>query len=165
MVSDLNAADSLMSLPASQNPVARANKETAWALKARYYLYQKDWANAESYANKVIADNVNYQLLAPFSAFFTPASAVATKESVFELQYNASYPDGSRTDWQPPANGGTRQWAPNDPIVALLNDPLIGGNRNAIIAKTNTGLWYGNLFYIAARQRIRPTSSGSQSSI
>ena len=146
VLSDLNAADSLLSLPATQNPL-RANKETAWALKARYYLYQKDWADAEAYASKVLADVTNYQLLAPFSSWFLPASAVATRESVFELAYNATYTNSSRSNWQPPANGGTRQWAPGDSIVALLNNPLIGGGRSALVAQTSTGLWYGNLFY------------------
>jgi hypothetical protein len=146
VLSDLNAADSLMALPATQNPV-RANKETAWALKARYYLYQQDWADAEAYATKVLADVNNYQLLTPFSSWFQPASAVATRESVFELSYNATYQNGSRSDWQPPANGGTRQWAPGDSIVALLNNPLTGGGRSALVAQTSTGLWYGNLFY------------------
>ena len=146
VLSDLNAADSLMLLPASQNPV-RANKETAWALKARYYLYQQDWADAESYATKVLADVTNYQLLTPFNSWFQPASAVATKESVFELSYNATYLNGSRTDWQPPATGGTRQWAPGDSISSLLTNPAIGGGRSAFVAQTNTGLWYGNLFY------------------
>jgi starch-binding outer membrane protein, SusD/RagB family len=146
VLSDLNAADSLMQPPASQNPV-RANKETAWALKARYYLYQQDWADAESYATKVLADVTNYQLLTPFNSWFQPASAVATKESVFELSYNATYQNGSRGNWQPPANGGTRQWAPGDSIVSLLNNPTIGGGRSAFVAQTITGLWYGNLFY------------------
>ena len=147
VLSDLNTADSLMSLPAAQNPV-RANKETAWALKARYYLYQKDWANAEAYASQVIADQANYQLLAPFSSWFQPASAVATKESVFELSYNATYQNSSRGYWQPPANGGTRQWAPDDSLVALLNNPQIGGGRSALIGVvSSTNTWYGNLFY------------------
>ena len=135
-----------MALPTTQNPV-RANKETAWALKARYYLYQKDWADAEAYATEVLADNGNYQLLTPFNSWFQPASAVATKESVLELSYNATYQNGSRTDWQPPATGGTRQWAPGDSIAALLNNPLIGGGRSAFVAQTSTGLYYGNLFY------------------
>jgi hypothetical protein len=146
VLSDLNAADSLLSLPASQNPV-RANRETAWALKARYYLYQKDWVNAEAYATKVLGDAAFYQLLTPFSSFFQPASAVATKESVFELAYSVTYPSGLRGSWQPPANGGTRQWAPNDAIASLLNDPTVGGGRSALIAQTSTGLWYGNLYY------------------
>lgn len=146
VLSDLNAADSLLSLPTTQNPV-RANKETVWALKARYYLYQQDWADAEVFAGKVLADVNNYQLLSPFSSWFQPASAVATRESVFELSYNATYQNGSRSNWQPPANGGTRQWAPGDSIASLLTDPLVGGGRSALVAKTSTGLWFGNLFY------------------
>jgi hypothetical protein len=146
VLSDLNAADSLLSLPVTQNPV-RVNKETAWALKARYYLYQQDWANAEAYATKVLGDVTNYQLLTPFNSWFQPASAVATRESVFELSYNATYQNSSRSSWQPPANGGTRQWAPGDSIAALLNNPLIGGGRSALVAQTSTGLWFGNLFY------------------
>jgi tetratricopeptide (TPR) repeat protein len=147
VLSDLNAADSLLLTPTAQNPV-RANKETAWALKARYYLYQKDWVNAEAYANKVIADNNNYELLTPFSSWFYPASAVATKESVFELSYNSTYQNSSRGYWQPPANGGTRQWAPNAGLVALLNNPQIGGGRSALIGVVSaTNTYYGNLFY------------------
>jgi hypothetical protein len=149
VLSDLNAADSLLLPPpdnAASNPV-RANRETVWALKARYYLYQSNWAQAEAYAAKVISNKKNYGLQKPYSAFFSPASAIATKESVFELSYSATYLSGHRAYWQPPANGGTRQWAPSDALVTLLNDPAIGGNRNALIAKTSAGLWYGNLYY------------------
>lgn len=146
VLSDLNAADSLLAVPTVQNPV-RANRETVWALKARYYLYRKDWAQAESYASQVIADTKNYSLLTPYSAFFSPASAIATKESVLELSYSATYTDGHGSNWEPPANNGTRQWAPNDALVGLLNDPSVGGNRSALIAKTSAGLWYGNLYY------------------
>ncbi len=146
VLSDLNAADSLLPLPATQNPV-RANRETVWALKARYYLYQQKWALAENYASQVIADTKNFTLLTPYSSFFNPASAVATKESVFELSYSPTYTNAHRGYWQPPANGGTRQWAPNDAFVALVNDPTIGGNRSALVAKTSAGLWYGNLYY------------------
>lgn len=146
VLNDLNAADSLLLLPAAQNPV-RANKETVWALKARFYLYQHDWVQAETYASKVLADVQYYALQKPYSAFFLPASTVATKESVFEISFSATYPNTHRNSWQPPANGGTRQWAPNDVFVALVNDATIGGNRNALVAKTSAGLWYGNLYY------------------
>ena len=146
VISDLNAADSLLPLPTTPNPV-RANKETAWALKARYYLYQQNWALAENYASQVIADTKNYSLLTPYSSFFQPASAIATRESVFELSYSATYTNAHRGYWQPPANGGTRQWAPNDSFLALVNNPLIGGNRSVLVAKTSAGLWYGNLYY------------------
>ena len=146
VLGDLNTAEMLLPAPAAQNP-ARANKETVQALKARYYLYQGQWAQAESFASLVLADTKNYTLIKPFSAFFQPASAVATRESVFELSYSATYPNGHRGYWQPPANGGTRQWAPNDALVGLLNDPTVGGGRSALVAKTAAGLWYGNLYY------------------
>jgi tetratricopeptide (TPR) repeat protein len=145
VLSDLNTAEPLLPLPTAQNPV-RANKETVYALKARYYLYQKDWANTENYASLVLGDTQNYSLLKPYSAWFSN-NAVGTKESVFELSYSATYTNGHRGQWQPPANGGTRQWAPNNAFVALVNDPTIGGNRSALVAKTSAGLWYGNLYY------------------
>jgi tetratricopeptide (TPR) repeat protein len=146
VLADLTKAESLLVAPTAQNPV-RANKETVWALLARYYLYQKNWAQAESYASRVIVNTTNYQLLKPYTNFFNPSSAVSTKESVFELSYSSTYTNGHRGQWQPPANGGTRQIAPNDAFVTLVNNPLIGGNRNVLIAKTSAGLWYGNLYY------------------
>jgi len=145
VLSDLNAAEPLLPLPTAQNPV-RANKETVYALKARYYLYQKDWVNAENYAALVLGDTQNYSLLKPYSAWFAN-NVVGTKESVFELAYSATYTNGHRGQWQPPANSGTRQWAPNAAFLALVNDAAIGGNRSALVAKTSAGLWYGNLYY------------------
>ncbi|WP_114940136.1 RagB/SusD family nutrient uptake outer membrane protein [Mucilaginibacter endophyticus] len=145
VLSDLNAAEPLLPLPTAQNPV-RANKETVYALKARYYLYQKDWTNAENYATLVLGDTQNYSLLKPYSAWFAN-NVVGTKESVFELAYSATYTNGHRGQWQPPANSGTRQWAPNAAFLALVNDATIGGNRSALVAKTSAGLWYGNLYY------------------
>ncbi|SHM41598.1 RagB/SusD domain-containing protein [Chitinophaga jiangningensis] len=145
-LADLNAAEPLLKAPATPNPV-RANLETVWALKARWYLYRGQWSDAATYASKVLTNLKNYQLQQPYSAFFAPASTVATKESVLELSYSATYTNGHRNYWQPPANGGTRQWAPADALVTLLNDPKVGGNRSALIAKTSAGLWYGNLYY------------------
>ena len=145
VLSDLNTAEPLLPLPTTQNPV-RANKETVYALKARYYLYQKDWTNAENYATLVLGDTQNYSLLKPYSAWFAN-NAVGTRESVFELAYSATYTNGQRGQWQPPANSGTRQRAPNAAFLALVNDPTIGGNRSALVTKTSAGLWYGNLYY------------------
>ena len=143
VLSDLVAADSL--LPATTNRY-RATRKTAWALRARYHLYQQQWADAETYAGKVIADSANYRLLRPYSAFFANG-VVATAESVFELSYSTTYPNTHRNSWQPPANNGTRQWAPNDAFIALVNNAAIGGNRSALVARTSAGLWYGNLYY------------------
>nr|WP_068893400.1 RagB/SusD family nutrient uptake outer membrane protein [Pedobacter panaciterrae] len=142
-LSDLEKAEPLLTETTDRY---KATRKTVWALKARYYLYRGDWANAESYATRLIADNTNYKLLKPFGSFFQN-DARGTQESVFEIFYSASETNGHRGQWQPQQNGGTRQWAPNDALVALLNDPLIGGTRSALIAKDNQNRWYGNLYY------------------
>jgi hypothetical protein len=143
VLSDLTAAEPL--LPETTNRY-RATKKTVWALRARYHLYQGEWALAESYATKLIGDASNYNLVKPYSAFFAN-NVVATPESIFELSYSATYTNGHRNQWQPPANSGTRQWAPSDAFLTLVNDATIGGNRNALVAKTSQGLWYGNMYY------------------
>jgi starch-binding outer membrane protein, SusD/RagB family len=142
VLSDLNTAEPL--LPDTVNRY-RATQQTVWALKARFYLYQNDWNDAETYATKLIG-NSSYVLLKPYSAFFAN-NVVGTQESIFEISYSAANTNSHRTFWQPPANGGTRQWAPNDAFIALVTDPAIGGNRSVTVAKTSEGLWYGNFYY------------------
>jgi len=143
-LSDLEAAEPL--LPATTNRY-RATKKTVWALKARYYLYNRDWPKAEEYATRIIEDNANYKLVAPYSAFFAD-NARGTEESVFEIFYNGTTEiNNHRNQWQPQINGGTRQWAPSNAFVELVNDPQIGGNRNVLVAKDNQNRWYGNLYY------------------
>ena len=143
VLADLNAAEPL--LPATTDRF-RATQKTVWALKSRYYLYQKDYAKAEEYATKVITDAANYQLVKPYNAFFAN-DARGTTESVFEIFYSVNETNGHRTQWQPQEKGGTRQWAPNDALVALVNDPETGGNRSTLVAKDNQGRWYGNMYY------------------
>jgi hypothetical protein len=144
ILKDLETAEPLLTETTDRY---RATKKTVWALKARYYLYQRDWANAALYASKVISDQTNYQLLKPFNSFFSPATQRGTAESVFEFFYSTNELNVHRGQWQPQENGGTRQWAPNDALVALLNNPLTGGTRNTLIAKDNQNRWYGNLYY------------------
>lgn len=143
VLSDLNAAEQL--LPNTTDRY-RATRKTVWALKARYYLYQKDWQKAEEFADKLLSDS-DYELVTPYSAFFAN-NARGTKESVFEIFYNGTTEvNNHRAQWQPQNRGGTRQWAPNDTIVQLLNDPNIGGDRSALVAQDNQGRWYGDLYY------------------
>lgn len=143
VLSDLETAEPLLSATTNR---FRATKKTVWALKARYYLYQQNWALAEDYAARLI-DDTNYQLIAPYNSFFAD-EVRGTEESVFEIFYNGTTEVNShRAQWQPQTRGGTRQWAPNDVIVELLNNPEIGGNRNTIIAQDNQGRWYGDLYY------------------
>ena len=141
---DLEAAEPL--LPATTDRY-RVTQKTVFALKARYYLYQKDYAKAEEYATRLIGDAANYRLLKPFGTFFQ-SDARGTAESVFEIFYNGTTEVNShRGQWQPQTNGGTRQWAPNDALVTLLNNPAVGGTRSALVAKDNQNRWYGNLYY------------------
>jgi tetratricopeptide (TPR) repeat protein len=142
-LSDLEKAEPLLTETTDR---FKATKKTVWALKSRYYLYRGDWANAELYATKLISDNANYKLLKPFGTFFQN-DARGTQESVFEIFYSAAETNGHRGQWQPQTNGGTRQWAPNDTFVDLVNNPLIGGNRSVLVAKDNQNRWYGNLYY------------------
>ena len=145
VLKDLDAAEALVPVAVSRN---RVSQKTIWALKARYYLYQKQWALAEQFATQVISDTQNYTLVKPYSAFFAN-SAVATSESVFELAYTVSNTNGHSNWWLPPVLGGRREWAPSDALVALLNNPAVGGNRNALIGQTAApgNLWYGKLYY------------------
>lgn len=142
VLKDLQAAEPL--LPETTNRY-RATRKTVWALLARFYLYQGNWAQAEVYSSRLIGD-AKYQLIKPYSAFFAD-NVVATNESIFEINYSANNTNAHRGYWQPPANNGTRQWAPSDAFIALVNDPAIGGNRNSAVAVTNQGLWYGNFYY------------------
>lgn len=142
VLKDLDAAEPL--LPTTIDRY-RVTQKTVWALKSRFYLYQKNWSKAEEYADKLIAD-ASYRLVKPYSAFFVN-DARGTQESVFEIFYSSTETNGHRNQWQPQEKGGTRQWAPNDALVALVNNPLIGGNRNTLVAKDNQNRWYGNLYY------------------
>ncbi|WP_420153309.1 RagB/SusD family nutrient uptake outer membrane protein [Siphonobacter sp.] len=144
VLKDLDAAESL--LPATTDRY-RATQKTVWALKARYYLYQKDWVKAEEYASKIIGDATNYTLIKPYRTFFAD-NARGTQESIFEIFYNGTTEiNAHRGQWQPQTNGGTRQWAPNTALVTLLNDASVGGNRSVLVAKDNQNRWYGNLYY------------------
>jgi starch-binding outer membrane protein, SusD/RagB family len=141
---DLDAAEPLLPVTTTRN---RATRKTLWALKARYYLYRGNWVKAEEYAARIIDDASNYKLLKPYNSFFAN-NAKGTQESVFEIFYNGTTEvNNHRNQWQPQTNGGTRQWAPNDAFITLVNNPLTGGNRNALVAKDNQNRWFGNLYY------------------
>ncbi|WPU92747.1 RagB/SusD family nutrient uptake outer membrane protein [Mucilaginibacter sabulilitoris] len=144
VLKDLEAAEGLLPATTNRN---RFTQKTIWALKARFYLYNKQWALAEQYATKIISDNANYNLLKPYSAFFT--GNIATSESVFEIAYSTSFKNNHSTWFLPPALGGRREWAPSSTLVSLLNDPNVGGGRSSLIAQTAPpgNLWYGKLYY------------------
>lgn len=127
----------------------RATKKTVWALKSRLYLYLKDYVKAEEFATKIISEPANFRLIKPYNSFFAN-NARGTQESIFELFYNGTTEvNAHRNQWQPQINGGTRQWAPSESLITILNDPAKAGNRGTLIAKDNQNRWYGNLYYRA----------------
>lgn len=147
VLSDLEAAEPL--LPATTDRY-KATKKTVYALKSRFYLYQKNWAKAEEFASKLIVDSTattGFKLIKPYNSFFAN-NVRGTQESIFEIFYNGTTEvNGHRGQWQPQTTGGTRQWAPNDTLVSLLNNAAIGGTRSTLVAKDNQNRWYGNLYY------------------
>jgi hypothetical protein len=145
VLKDLEQAELL--LPETTNR-SKATRKTVWALRARYHLYQQEWALAESYASKIINDKQNYSLLKPYSAFFAK-DATGTAEAVFELSYSISSTNNHSNWWLPPALGGRREWSPKDQLVTLLNDVNTGGGRSELLGKTAApgNLWYGKLYY------------------
>lgn len=143
VLDDLNLAEGLLN---STTDRFAFTKKTVWALKARYYLYQKNWEKARDYATLLIDDQSNYELIAPYYAFFKN-DVTGTRESVFELFYSTNEPNPHRAQWQPQTNGGTRQWAPSNPLVTLLTNASTAGARSVLIAKDNQNRWYGDLYY------------------
>lgn len=146
VLADLVQAETL--LPNTINRI-RATKNTVWALRARYHLYQKEWALAEEYAGKLIDDVSNYELVAPYSAFFGN-NALASRESILELYYSNTVTNNQASQWLPTTKGGVGWIKPSPQIVSLLNDPAIGGNRNSLLLSAiinGVENWYGNLYY------------------
>ncbi|MDB5120031.1 MAG: RagB/SusD protein [Sphingobacteriales bacterium] len=156
ILNDLEQAELLLPLPSTiavgSSDRYRINRKTVFALKARYFLYKNNWTKAEEYADKIVSDAASYKLLKPFNSFFAN-DARGTQESVLEVFYNGTTEQNAhKNQWLPQTLGGTRQWAPNDAFVALVNDPVTGGGRSTLVAKDNQNRWYGTLYY-------RPTPS------
>lgn len=140
VLADLVQAEQL--LPEDATTRNRAQKSAARALRARLHLYRKQWADAETYATQIIT-NTKYALVKPYRSFFT--APFQTTESVLELAYSVNDRNGFWSSWYPSSAGGSFTLKPSDLIVAKLNNPAIGGSRNALIAGTGSTV-YGVLY-------------------
>lgn len=133
VLSDLEQAEKL--LP-SLTARSRASKEAVWALKARLYLYQKQWEKAEEYATLVI-NSGRFNLVKPYSSFYT---GKLTQESILELVYDNSDRNSHANYWLPSSRGGRYEWKPSAGITSELRDATIGGERSAVIgSQINNG--------------------------
>lgn len=144
VLADLTQAEQL--LPEDGSTRNRAQKSTARALRARLHLYRKQWADAETYASQVIA-NTKYSLVKPYNSFFT--SPFLSSESVLELTYSVNDKNSYWNLWYPSAAGGQYTLKPSDVLVAKLNNPLLGGTRNTLIAGSGSNV-YGVLYNTTA---------------
>lgn len=140
VLADLIQAEEL--LPEDANTRNRAQKSAARALRSRLHLYRKQWADAETYATKVIS-NTKYTLVKPYKTFFT--APFQSPESVLELAYSSNDRNSYWNLWYPSSSGGQFTLKPSDALVAKLNNPTIGGSRKTLIAGTGTTV-YGVLY-------------------
>lgn len=146
VLEELNRAENL--LPETVNRI-RATKYTVWALKARFFLYNQRWREAEEYAGKILDLSSQYQLTRPFSAWFLNG-VVQTTESIFELAYSAQNPSGLRTRMSLLSSGGEYRYRPGDPVINALRNPLTGGARVALLdsaTQSGTKQFAGALYY------------------
>ena len=126
---DLDKAEQLFdnSLPNR----ARASVWAVYALKARLYLYRKQWDKAEEYASKVI-NNTAFALTPEISSWYENA---LSSNAIFELVFNTSDRNPIYTYYLPAALGGRMDYAPNGELVQLLLDKKVGGKRSQLITR------------------------------
>ena len=126
---DLDKAEQLFDNSLSSR--ARASVWAVYALKARLYLYQKQWEQAELYASKII-DNPAFTLTSEISNWYENA---LSSNAIFELVFNTSDRNPIYTYYLPAALGGRMDYAPNGELVQLLLDEKVGGKRSQLIAR------------------------------
>jgi hypothetical protein len=131
VLADLLKAETLLPATVVRN---RSTKFTANALKARLFLYRKQYNEAEQEVNKVLANSA-YRLIKPFNL------AAGTSESVFELSYSVNDINSAYALW----NTSNRSLEPKAEIHNLLNDPAIGGDRKLLSVKNNLGQFIGGI--------------------
>lgn len=87
VIKDLTDAAAGLPLKYGASDVGRATKGAALALLAKVYLYNKDWANAQSTALRVVQDN-QYSLLPNYADVFDIQDRYKNNaESIFEVQF------------------------------------------------------------------------------
>lgn len=123
------------------NTKSRASKGAVWAFKSSVYLYLNKWEEAADYASKVIKEKSFYQLNKSYSEFYLSKN---TLESIFEIDYTINNRNNYAINWLPGSLGGRREFLPTDDLIALLNNPALGGDRKNLLL-IDQGVYYGNM--------------------
>ncbi|MES1249372.1 MAG: RagB/SusD family nutrient uptake outer membrane protein [Chitinophaga rupis] len=119
-----------------------ATKKAAQALKARVYLYLKDWTHAAQYAGTLIDDVSEYSLVDPYDNLITVKN---NNENIFELNFTPTDGNPLAGIFYPTGLGGTYRIGPTTDIVNLLSDPTVAGGRSGLIG-TYSGQPYANRY-------------------
>lgn len=146
VLSDLEASEDL--LPSIVNRV-RANQSTVKSLRARYHLYNEQWAEAITYATAVIELSTSYKLVSPFSAWFKNG-VIQTNESIFEIPFSPQNTNSLRTPMNLLTRGGEYRFRPTDAVVNILRKSSLGGERRSLLdSATQNGQtqYAGALYY------------------
>ncbi|MVM31851.1 RagB/SusD family nutrient uptake outer membrane protein [Spirosoma sp. HMF4905] len=109
----------------SSTGAAYLSKRVVQAALARYYLYQKNWAQAETYATQVISSG-KFTLVPDYN---TIVNVNFTAESIFEVGYTQNDDPGTLNT----LFVSRREVIPSDQIVIALNSTE-SGTRVATIA-------------------------------
>ncbi len=117
ILADYQAA--LADLPLdSPTGIAYASKRVVQAALARYYLYQKNWAQAESFATEVISSG-KFTLVPDYT---TIVIQNFTAESIFEVGYTQNDDAGTLNN----LFVSRREVIPSDQLVVALNSAEAG---------------------------------------
>jgi len=135
--SDLDKAETKLAGTTWNVNKGRVSIWAVYAFKARLYLYQERWTDAETYASKLIAntDLKLTTLVAGNNWFETRFST----EGIFEAACSTSEGNPIRSNFATAAEGGLGDFIVSPDFAALLNNPLKGGKRS-IYQSYNTSL-------------------------
>ncbi|MDR2120483.1 MAG: RagB/SusD family nutrient uptake outer membrane protein [Tannerella sp.] len=99
-----------------------------YAFKARLYLYQERWDDAEAYASKLI---LNPELkLTNLEAGDNWYETRFSSEGIFEVACSSTEGNPVRSNFTIAAEGGLGDYIANPDLADALNDPNIGGKRS-----------------------------------
>ncbi|MDR0613449.1 MAG: RagB/SusD family nutrient uptake outer membrane protein [Dysgonamonadaceae bacterium] len=132
---DLDIAEAKLTGTAWNVNKGRVSIWAVYAFKARLYLYQERWADAESYASRLI-ENPDLRLteLKEGENWFVTRFST---EAIFEVACSISEANPVRTNFATAAEGGLGDYIAAPGFADLLNDPLAGGKRSIYIAREN----------------------------
>ncbi|WP_266364452.1 RagB/SusD family nutrient uptake outer membrane protein [Tellurirhabdus rosea] len=177
VLQDYQAA--LTDLPERSTNSAFASKNTVRAALARYYLYAKNWTQAEQFASQVINSGV-YSLEADYE---TIIQKDFTRESILEVGYSLTDDPGTSNFGLNNLFVGRREVIPSNPLVPQLIsaesgtrsgtisfDPqqLRGSDNGWTVRKYGTGTADNNnivIFRLAEMYLIRAEARAQQNKL